>query len=184
MVTTSTSRARVKCVTTFHSFPGLSQTQTTFRKLSPTSPTSTLTTNAEEFNQYDYVAANAPRIMAESMIEIVGDPKSDAYLCYACRTNPNHRMLNKSVILGRDGFGGSPTRKGSRPRAPTVFFSLAPCCRDEECQSLVRSVNDNFIHEVATARSPHEKKKILPGGSDANKVMEDLEAEIGRSLTF
>ena len=59
--------------------------------------------------------------------------------------------------------------KGSRPRAPTVFLSLAPCCRDEECQSLVRSVNDNFIHEVATARSPHEKKKILPGGSDALK---------------
>ena len=63
----------------------------------------------------------------------------------------------------------SPTRKGGRPRAPTVFLSLALCCRDEQCQSLVRSVNDNFIHEVATARSPHEKKKILPGGSDALK---------------
>lgn len=181
--------SRVKCVTTLHAFPGMSETKTTFSKLSrPSSPTTTLitdTTNEEVFNQYEYVTAHAPRIMAEGMIEVVGDPMSDAYLCYACRTKPNKRMLNKSVILGADNNNGgtpSPPRKGSRPRSPTVFISLAPCCRDEDCQSLVRSVNDNFIFEVATAKSP--KTKRLSMGSNANKLMEDLEAEITQSLTL
>ena len=117
--------------------------------------------------------------MAEAMIEVVGDPRSDAYLCYSCRLKPNHRMLNRSVILGAVP---SPPRKGKRPRSPTVFLTLAPCCRDEECQSLVRSVNDNFIQEVATARSP--VTKMLPVGSNANKLMEDLETEIAQSLTL
>ena len=184
--------SRVKCVTTLHTFPGMSETKTTFSKLSrPTSPTTTLitdtttTTNEEDFNQYEYVTTHAPRIMAEAMIEIVGDPRSDAYLCYSCRLKPNQRMLNRSVILGgADTFGGSPSppRKGSRPRSPTVFLSLAPCCRDEECQSLVRSVNDNFIQDVATARSP--VTKTLPVEPNANKLMEDLEAEIAQSLTL
>ena len=182
--------SRVKCVTTLHTFPGMSETKTTFSKLSrPSSPTTTTliadtTINEEDFNQYEYVATHAPRIMAEAMIEIVGDPRSDAYLCYSCRLKPNHRMLNRSVILGADTYGGSPSpsRKGNRPRSPTVFLSLAPCCADEDCQSLVRSVNDNFIQEVATARSP--VTKMLPVGSNANKLMEDLEAEIAQSPTL
>lgn len=181
--------SRVKCVTTLHTFPGMSETKTTFSKLSrPSSPITTLITdttiNEEDFNQYKYVTTHAPRIMAEAMIEVVGDPRSDAYLCYSCRLKPNHRMLNRSVILGANTYGSipSPPRKGGRPRSPTVFLSLAPCCRDEECQSLVRSINDNFIQEVATARSP--VTKMLPVGSNANKLMEDLEAEIAQSLTL
>jgi len=186
--------SRVKVVTTLHSFPGMSEAKTTFSKLSRPSPptslsTSTLTTHTNEYiDQHDNVVALAPRIMAEAMVEIVGDPRSDAYLCYACRAKPNRRMLNKSVILGADNSIGSrsPTnspRRGGRPRSPTVFLSLAPCCSDEDCTFLVRAVNDNFIHEVATAKSPFETK-LLPVGSNANKLMEDLEAEIAQSLTF